>query len=77
MKKVAKTTRPFSYDPNQVLYVCAVEVTNRLKRLDLIECQRNNGWRFVTLTGGSDQDHSQRKETQKGKMVVWGGLTNS
>ena len=31
LKKVAKTTRPFSYDPNQVLYVCAVEVTNRLK----------------------------------------------
>ena len=25
LKKVAKTTRPFSYDPNQVLYVCAVE----------------------------------------------------
>ena len=59
------------------LSLYTVEVTNRLKRLDLIECQRNNGWRFVTLTGGSDQDHSQRKETQKGKMVVWGGLTNS
>ena len=27
--------------------------------------------------GGSDQDHSQEKEIQKGKMVVWGGLTNS
>ena len=27
--------------------------------------------------GGSDQDHSQEKEMQKGKMVVWGGLTNS
>ena len=26
-------------------------------------------------TGGSDQDHSQEKEMQKGKMVVWGGLT--
>ena len=24
-----------------------------------------------------DQDHSQQKEIQKGKMVVWGGLTNS
>ena len=59
------------------LALYTVEVTNRLKRLDLIECQRNNGWRFVTLTGGSDQDHSQGKETQQGKMVVWGGLTNS
>ena len=27
--------------------------------------------------GGSDQDHPQEKEMQKGKMVVWGGLTNS
>jgi len=28
-------------------------------------------------TGGSDQDHPQDKEMQKGKMVVLGGLTNS
>ena len=28
-------------------------------------------------TWGSDQDHSQEKEMQKGKMVVWGGLLNS
>ena len=28
-------------------------------------------------TEGSDQDHPQEKETQKGNMVVWGGLTNS
>ena len=28
-------------------------------------------------TGGSDQDHPQEKEMEKGKMVVWGGLTNS
>ena len=27
--------------------------------------------------GGSDQDHPQEKETEKGKMVVWGGLTIS
>ena len=24
--------------------------------------------------GGSDQDHPQEKEMQKGKMAVWGGL---
>ena len=28
-------------------------------------------------TRGSNQDHPQEKETQKGKMVVWGGLTDS
>ena len=27
--------------------------------------------------GGRDQDHPQEKEMQKGKMVVWGSLTNS
>ena len=25
-------------------------------------------------TGGSDHDHPQEKEMQKGKMIVWGGL---
>ena len=25
----------------------------------------------------SDQDHPQEKEMQEGKIVVWGGLTNS
>ena len=36
LKKVGKTTRPFSYDLNQILYDYTVEVTNRFKALDLI-----------------------------------------
>jgi len=28
-------------------------------------------------TGVRDQDHPQEKEMQKGKMIVWGGFTNS
>ena len=28
-------------------------------------------------TEGSDQDHPEEKEMQKGKIVVWGGLINS
>ena len=28
-------------------------------------------------TRDGDQNHPEEKETQKGKMVVWGGLTNS
>ena len=28
-------------------------------------------------TGGRNQGQPQDKEMQKGKMVVWGGLTNS
>ena len=49
MKKLRKTARPFRYDLNQISYDYTVEVTNRFKGLDLIECLKNNGWRFVTL----------------------------
>ena len=36
MKKVGKTTRPFKYDLNQILYDYTAEVRNRFKGLDLI-----------------------------------------
>ena len=49
LKKVGKTTRPFRYDLNQISYDFAVGVTNRFKRLDLIQCLKNYGWRFMTL----------------------------
>ena len=41
LKKVGKTTRPFRYDLNQIPYNYTVEVTNRFKGLDLIECLKN------------------------------------
>ena len=37
MKKVGKSTRPFSYDLNQSPYDYTVEVRNRFKGLDLID----------------------------------------
>ena len=49
LKKVGKTTRPFRYDLNQIPYDYIVEVRNRFKGLDLIECLMNDGQRFVTL----------------------------
>ena len=49
LKKIGKTPRPFRYDLNKILYSYTVEVTNRFKELDLIECLKNYGWRFVTL----------------------------
>ena len=70
MKKVGKTNRPFGYDLNQIPYSYTVEVTNRFKGLDLIECLKNYGQRFLTLYRSRDQDHPQEKEMQKGKMVV-------
>ena len=38
LKKVGKTARPFRYDLNQIPYDYTVEVRNRFKGLDLIEC---------------------------------------
>ena len=46
---VGKTTRPFRYDLNQIPYDYTVEVRNRFKGLDLIECLMNYGRRFMTL----------------------------
>ena len=37
LKKVGKTSRPFSYDLNQIPYDYTVEVRNRFKGLDLID----------------------------------------
>ena len=49
LKKVGKTTRLFRYNPNQIPYVYTVEVTSRFKGLDLIECLKNCGQRFIAL----------------------------
>ena len=76
LKNVVKATRPFRYDLNQIPYDYTVEVRNRLKGLDLIECLMNNGQRFMTLYRRQWSRPSQEKEMDKGKMVVWGGLTN-
>ena len=61
LKKVGKTTRPFRYGLNQILYNYTVEVTNRFKRLALIEFLKNYGWKFMTLYRRRDQDHHQEK----------------
>ena len=49
LKSVGKTTRPFRYDLNQIPYNYTVEVGNRFKGLDLMECLMNYGQRFITL----------------------------
>ena len=47
LKKVGKTTRPFRYDLNQIPYDYTMEVTNRFKRLDLIERLPDELWTEV------------------------------
>ena len=48
-KEVGKTIRPSKYELNQIPYSYTVEVTNRFKGLDLMECLKNCGRRFTTL----------------------------
>ena len=47
MKKVGKTTRPFTYDLNKIPYDYTVEVTNRFKGLDLIDRVPEELWMEV------------------------------
>ena len=47
MKKVRKTTRPFSYDLNQIPYDYTVEVRDRFKGLDLIDRVPDELWTEV------------------------------
>ena len=65
LKKVGKTTRPFRYDLNQIRYDCTVEVTNRFRALDLIECLKNYGQRFMTLYRRQWSRSSPRKRNAK------------
>ena len=47
LKKVGKTTRPFKYNLNQILHFYTVKMTNRFKRLDLINRVPKELWMEV------------------------------
>ena len=47
LKKVEKTTRPFSYDLNKIPYDYTVEVRNRFKELDLTDRVPDERWMVV------------------------------
>ena len=47
LKKVGRTTRPFRYDKNKIPYNYTVKVTNRFKRLDLIDRVPEELWMEV------------------------------
>ena len=74
LKKVGKTTRPFRYDLNQIPYDSTVEVRNRFKGLDLIECLMNYGWRFTTFYRRQGSRPSHGKEMQKRCPFHYRGL---
>ena len=50
LKKVGKTTRPFKYDLNAILYDYRVEMRNRFKGLDLIDGVPEELWIEVCNT---------------------------
>ena len=68
MKKVGKTTRPFTYDINQIPYDYTVEVTNRFKGLDLIDRVPEELW--IEVRDILQEAVIKIIPKKKGKMVV-------
>ena len=50
--KVGKTTRTYKYDLNKIPYDYTVEMTNRFKRLDLVDRVPEELWMEVCNTSG-------------------------
>ena len=69
LKKVGKTTRPFRYNLNQIPYDYTVEVRNKFKGLDLIECLKNYGMRSMTLYRRQGSRPSPWKKNAKAKWL--------
>ena len=68
MEESGENTRPFRY--NQILYDYTVEVRNRLKGLDLIECLMNYGLSFMTLYRRQGSRPSPwKRNTKKAKWL--------
>ena len=73
LKKVGKTTRPFRYDLTQIPYDYTVEVTNRLKGLELIDRVAEELWTEVhdiIQEAVIKTIPKEKKKKPKGKMAV-------
>jgi len=77
--KLKKTTRPFRYDLNQILYDYTVEVRNRFKGLDLIDRVPDELRVDIrdTVQETGIKTIPKKKNSKKSKMAVYGGITNS
>ena len=71
MKKVAKTTRPFRDDLNQIPYDYTVEVRNKLKGLDLIDRVPEELWTEVhdTVQEAEIKTIPKNKKCKKAKLL--------
>ena len=70
LKKVGKTSRPFSYKLNQILYDYTVEVANTFKGSDLVDRVPEELWtevhntvqKVVTKTIPKKKKYKQKKK---------------
>ena len=71
LKKVGRTTRPFSYDLNQIPYDYTMEVTNRFKGLDLIDRVPEELWMEVhkLVQESVVKTNPKRKKCKKAKWL--------
>ena len=71
MKKVGKTTIPFRYDLNQIFYDYTVEMSNRFKRLDLIDRVPEELWMEVCdiVQGTGSKSIPKKKKCKKAKWL--------
>ena len=71
MKKVGKTTRPFRYDLNQILYDYTLKVRNRFKGLDLIDRLPEELWTKVhdTVQEAMIKIIPKKKKRKKAKWL--------
>ena len=56
------SARPFKYDLNQIPYDYTIEVTNRFKRLDLIDRVPEDPWTEVCDVKSSPRKRSARRQ---------------
>ena len=71
MKTVGKTTTPFKYDLNQVLYNYTVEVTKRFKVLDLVDRVPVELWTEVrdSVQEAEIKTIPKKKKCKKAKLL--------
>ena len=65
LKNVGKTTRPFRYDINQIPYYYMVEMTNRLKVLDLIDRIPEELWMKVHDIAQESKPSPRKRNAKK------------
>ena len=68
---MGKTTRPFRFDLNQILYDYTVEVTNRFKGLDLIDRVPEELWMEVHALYRRQKSRPSPRKKKCKKKNIW------